>query len=262
VPQPQRLLLANIRDADEIRDLANHLQLSRVAALFKRAGLSAITHAPLLIALDIWREVARGNRMAGPQEVSWSMLQAAYLAGSLNLHEAIPFLKSLEMSTYSETNSARGHPDGVNFNNEVDPFRYCTYDLRQTAQLSLRRLGVAPRNLPCHRFMIERGDEEFPFTPKKQTQPRHKNATQVKTGMSAKKVLNTIGAPDYIDDDSWSYDMDAEVPFSLTLTFDTYNVTAIKKKGSSLENRTGSGQSFGVLSEISFSVSDRSLEAP
>lgn len=48
--------------------------------------------------------------------------------------------------------------------------------------------------------------------------------------MSAKEVLNTIGAPDYIDDDSWSYDMDAEVPFSLTLTFDTYNVTAIKKE--------------------------------
>ncbi|QDT85977.1 hypothetical protein [Gimesia chilikensis] len=160
----------------------------------------------------------------------WSLLQAAYLAGSLNLHEAIPFLKSLEMSKYSETNSARGHPDGVNFNNEVDPFRYHTYDLRQTAQLSLRRLGVAPRNLPCHRFMIERGGEAFPFTPKKQTQPRHKNATQVKTGMSAKEVLNTIGAPDYINDDSWSYDMDAEVPFSLTLTFDTYNVTAIKKE--------------------------------
>lgn len=73
-----RVALAAItgQDVDRVTALLARGRHSAVAALFKRAGLSAITHAPLLIALDIWREVARGNRMAGPQEVSWSMLQA------------------------------------------------------------------------------------------------------------------------------------------------------------------------------------------
>lgn len=77
-----RVALATItgQDVDRVTALLARGRHSAVAALFKRAGLSAITHAPLLIALDIWREVARGNRMAGPQEVSWSMLQAVDLA--------------------------------------------------------------------------------------------------------------------------------------------------------------------------------------
>jgi len=73
-----RVALAAIagQDVDRVTALLARGRHSALAALFKRAGLSAITHAPILTALDIWRDVARGNRMAGPQEVSWSMLQA------------------------------------------------------------------------------------------------------------------------------------------------------------------------------------------
>jgi len=44
-------------------------------ALFRNAGLAATTHRVLIAAIRIWREVARGKRVAGPQEVSWLMLR-------------------------------------------------------------------------------------------------------------------------------------------------------------------------------------------
>lgn len=47
-----------------------------LAALFRAAGLAEPTHAVILTALKIWREVASGRRMAGAQEVSWLMLKA------------------------------------------------------------------------------------------------------------------------------------------------------------------------------------------
>lgn len=45
-----------------------------LCALFREAGLGEAVHAPLLRALGVWREVAAGKRLAGPQEVSWLML--------------------------------------------------------------------------------------------------------------------------------------------------------------------------------------------
>lgn len=45
-----------------------------LCALFRQAGLEQTAHAPLLRALRIWREVATGRHVAGPQEVSWFML--------------------------------------------------------------------------------------------------------------------------------------------------------------------------------------------
>lgn len=47
-----------------------------VAALMKAAGLGTSLHAAIIGALRLWREVATGKRVAGIQEVSWSMLQA------------------------------------------------------------------------------------------------------------------------------------------------------------------------------------------
>lgn len=58
-----RALLAGGRDA-------------ALSALLSRAELSPVSHAPVLTALKIWREVAVGRRIAGPQEVSWHMLRA------------------------------------------------------------------------------------------------------------------------------------------------------------------------------------------
>lgn len=46
-----------------------------LSALFAKAGLIARTHGAILRALKVWREVARGRRIAGAQEVSWLMLR-------------------------------------------------------------------------------------------------------------------------------------------------------------------------------------------
>ena len=48
-----------------------------VLALFRKAGLPSDCHTVLTGALKIWRDVARGKRDCGPQEVMWSMLEQA-----------------------------------------------------------------------------------------------------------------------------------------------------------------------------------------
>src|SRR5690606_39076734 len=50
------------------RDLA-------LSALFRQAGLTESAHGVIILALEIWREVANGRRVAGAQEVSWLMLK-------------------------------------------------------------------------------------------------------------------------------------------------------------------------------------------
>jgi hypothetical protein len=165
-----------------------------------------------------------------PNDNELSRGGAAYLAGVLHIQQAIPFLKAAEESTYFGSYTAGGLSAGRDYNNEVDPHRYRTYSLRQVAQLSLRRLGVAPRPLPCHTFELMKHGTSKPFVPTTRERPRHESVQEVKVGMSAKQVLNLIGSPDFIDFDTWSYDMDADTPFSVTLTFDARKVTGIKRE--------------------------------
>ncbi len=49
--------------------------------------------------------------------------------------------------------------------------------------------------------------------------PRAQQADLVRKGMKPVEVLNVIGLPDYIELAAWEYDMDAERPFTLTVTF-------------------------------------------
>jgi len=50
---------------------------SALTALLRSAGLADKTHPPLLAALHAWRRIANGKLIAGPQEVSRMMLEAA-----------------------------------------------------------------------------------------------------------------------------------------------------------------------------------------
>lgn len=165
-----------------------------------------------------------------PNDYELSKSDAAYLSGVLKLKKAIPLLKTLEESTYLRGCTYGGRSFGEDFNNEVNPHSYCTYWLRQVVQLSLRRLGVVPKPLPCHAFELEKNGKSIPFVPPALEHPRHEAVQKVKVGMSAKEVLNHIGIPDFVSDGTWSYDMDANPPFSTTLTFDACKVTAIKRE--------------------------------
>lgn len=51
-------------------------------SLFSRAGLKPVTQEPIIAALKIWRDVANGTRVAGPQEVSWAMLKGTEESGA------------------------------------------------------------------------------------------------------------------------------------------------------------------------------------
>ncbi|ESY71040.1 MULTISPECIES: DUF2336 domain-containing protein [Mesorhizobium] len=74
-------------------------------ALFRSAGLAAATHAIILRALKIWREVANGKRVAGVQEVSWLMLKE--LGGQSADGDLAILVKSIHLNALRE--NARGH---------------------------------------------------------------------------------------------------------------------------------------------------------
>lgn len=75
-----------------------------LSALFRQAGLAAATHGVILAALKIWREVARGERIAGVQEVTWMMLRE--LDGAVD-GDLAALLKSIHVDALRE--NARGH---------------------------------------------------------------------------------------------------------------------------------------------------------
>lgn len=157
----------------------------------------------------------------------WPVLYAAYLAGPLGVTDAIPALQTLEVSSYAGRTTF-GLVGNDEFDGEVDPQSYSTHTLRQVVQLSLRRLGTTPKPLPIHTFNRD-GKSDEPFPTLDLHGPRHKNADQVKVGMTAKQVLNLIGSPDFIGSDIWSYDMDSDMPYSLNVTFDEKNVVKLTR---------------------------------
>ena len=74
-------------------------------AILEGAGLGPRTHAPILRATKVWREVASGKRLAGVQEVSWLML--AEVGGQHADGELASLLKSIHLDALRE--NARDH---------------------------------------------------------------------------------------------------------------------------------------------------------
>ncbi|MEZ5811593.1 MAG: DUF2336 domain-containing protein [Rhizobiaceae bacterium] len=81
-------------------------------ALFRAAGLADNLHVILLRALQIWRDVARGKRVAGAQEVTWSMLAVlGAIPGKAGAREQDRDLADLLKSIHIDElrANARGH---------------------------------------------------------------------------------------------------------------------------------------------------------
>jgi uncharacterized protein (DUF2336 family) len=94
-----RALLANGRDV-------------AIAALLRAAGFPAATHGVILCALKVWRRVAKGQQLAGTQEVSWLMLREIGATpgqeGPDEAHgELAKLLKSIHLDALRD--NARGH---------------------------------------------------------------------------------------------------------------------------------------------------------
>lgn len=99
------LVVLTGQTAARVRALLSGGQDVALAALFRKAGLAASTHAVILRALKIWREVANGKRMAGVQEVSWLMLKE--LGGSSAPGNLAGLVKSIHLDALRE--NAREH---------------------------------------------------------------------------------------------------------------------------------------------------------
>lgn len=183
-------------------------------------------------------ELANGTKTqkqwerGGHWELVRPVLNAAFLAGRLEIADTIPLLRQLEDSPYVGI-SRIGHftaPDKRDA--QLDPDSYSTLEVRQVVQLSLRRLGEQPKPLPANEFCIRYSDyrKDRPYVPKGLTVPRHANTGRLTPGMSAEQVLDLVGAPDFVGRDTWEYDMDANPPFSLVLKWGTREVKGIEKK--------------------------------
>ncbi|MBT1154488.1 DUF2336 domain-containing protein [Aminobacter anthyllidis] len=99
------LVVLSGRDEPRVRALLSAGQDVALTALFRSAGLADATHAIILRALKIWREVANGRRVAGAQEVSWLMLKE--LGGQAAQGEMAGLVKSIHLEALRE--NARGH---------------------------------------------------------------------------------------------------------------------------------------------------------
>ncbi|MGB3418095.1 MAG: DUF2336 domain-containing protein [Mesorhizobium sp.] len=99
-------LVALTRQSEQrVRALLASGQDVALHALLRSAGLAAATHAIILRALKIWREVANGKRTAGVQEVSWLMLKE--LGGQAAEGDLAGLVKSIHLDALRE--NARGH---------------------------------------------------------------------------------------------------------------------------------------------------------
>jgi len=82
-----------------------------LGALFRAAGLIDTTHRVLLRAIKLWRDVARGKCVAGPQEVTWMMLrelnEGAGTASPAEHGKLTSLLSSIHLQALRE--NARGH---------------------------------------------------------------------------------------------------------------------------------------------------------
>lgn len=99
------LVVLTGRDEQRVRALLSCGKDVALTALFRSAGLADATHAIILRALKIWREVANGRRVAGAQEVSWLMLKE--LGGQAAAGELAGLVKSIHLEASRE--NARGH---------------------------------------------------------------------------------------------------------------------------------------------------------
>jgi uncharacterized protein (DUF2336 family) len=76
-----------------------------IGALLRSARLSNATQGVILRAVAAWRDVARGRRIAGAQEISWLMLQ--HLGGQAAEGDLATLLKTIHLDCLRE--NARDH---------------------------------------------------------------------------------------------------------------------------------------------------------
>lgn len=98
--------------SERVRALLTSGRDAALTALLRSAAMPAGTHAAILTALHVWREVAVGKRVAGTQEVTWLMLKAIGAAPGQpgpaeDCRELATLLKAIHLEELRA--NARGH---------------------------------------------------------------------------------------------------------------------------------------------------------
>lgn len=166
------------------------------------------------------------------------VLTAVYQAGRMQITKAVPLLRQLEKSEYI------GGGGGIMSNyglheGDIHPLQRSIYTIRQMVQRTLRGLGERPREdllaTRLHYLAMKPNfkgklalDTGPPYRPKKYTTSRHQRAVQLRQGMRPVEVLDILGPPDELvsRNNQWRYDIDAEMPYSLLVTWKDYRIAA------------------------------------
>ena len=84
--------------------------------------------------------------------------------------------------------------------------------------LGAERLGDV---VICTQFKTEHKDYDQmkPYVREPVPGNRHTNATKIQKGMSPEQVINLVDCPDYMPGRIWQYDIDANEPYTLALSW-------------------------------------------
>lgn len=92
-------------------------------------------------------------------------------------------------------------------------------EIRALAQLSLRRLGVCPRDLPTMQGMLRWNDERLALTSPTNRLSREARTRLLVRGMTAQQALDALGPPDFFGLESWDLHVDATNPCTFRITW-------------------------------------------
>ncbi len=147
------------------------------------------------------------------------------MASRMKLDGAVASIRELEscpivLTTVGGRSPYETPPGGVR------PGVYQNLTLRQTAQLCLRRFGLRPNTYQATK--LYRADHYWqphdPLPFKRQTRVR-----DLKPGMAPERVLELVGAPDFIINGAWEYDLDGEDACTLVITWEAKGCGKIEK---------------------------------
>jgi len=177
------------------------------------------------------KEVPADGLSPGPGGcVCRPMFMAIHMAGRLQVREAIPLLRDVEASSHVDCSYFAGefYREGKNTR-----FFWNTCGFRRAAQVALRRLGERPRPLPT--MCLEDLDEDRWVRPLTVPDRRERRVGQLRKGATLNETLDLLGTPDYVDcggvDDTWwRYDLDADPPYTLILTWRDGRLGHLQKK--------------------------------
>ncbi len=215
-------LLVDLPEGTIVKDPSVHEpKLARAEEAFVLATLKATT----LWKYDLREKINPGLAEASPGPSVKQVIGAMLMASRMKLDGAVASIRELEscpivLTTVGGRSPYEASPGGIR------PGVYQNLTVRQTAQLCLRRLGVRPSAYQATK--LYRADrywhpqDPLPFQ-------REKRITDLKPGMIPERVLKLIGAPDFIINGAWEYDLDGEDASTLVITWKAKGCGKIQK---------------------------------